>query len=252
MTADVTSFLPRPDRAEAVEHLSEDDRLAAATFEAKFVAERWRAESARRWLQMVCRPDPDFPEATVYTVYYDTPGLRCLHEKLNGDYLKSKVRLRWYRVGERAGDAAFLEVKMRLGSRREKVRVPVPFQGTWPTYGSLDVPSLRSVPRQLRVAGITIPHDYRPVLLVRYRRHRFIERLTGLRASLDTDICSPAVSRREGLTPRDLPLPFVVFEWKGLRDTLPDSLRILTTLGFRKSSFSKYSACYDYTLTAGG
>ena len=116
MTADVTSFLPRPDRAEAVEHLSEDDRLAAATFEAKFVAERWRAESARRWLQMVCRPDPDFPEATVYTVYYDTPGLRCLHEKLNGDYLKSKVRLRWYRVGERAGDTAFLEVKMRLGS----------------------------------------------------------------------------------------------------------------------------------------
>ena len=100
----------------------------------------------------------------------------------------------------------------------------MPFQGTWPTYGSLDVPSLRSVPRQLRVAGITIPHDYRPVLLVRYRRHRFIERLTGLRASLDTDICSPAVSRREGLTPRDLPLPFVVFEWKGLRDTLPEEV----------------------------
>ena len=150
MTADVTSFLHRPDRAEAVEHLSEDDRLAAATFEAKFVAERWRAESARRWLQMVCRPDPDFPEATVYTVYYDTPGLRCLHEKLNGDYLKSKVRLRWYRVGERAGDTAFLEVKMRLGSRREKVRVPA--------YGAKKRPRLgrcwSSLPSSLRLCRL--------------------------------------------------------------------------------------------------
>ena len=122
----------------------------------------------------------------------------------------------------------------------------------WPTRGSLDIPSLRFVPRLLRPMGFVVPDDYRPVLLVRYRRHRFIQPHTGLRASLDRDIHAPAVSRARGLTPNPLPLPTTVFECKGRRDHLPESLRPVTTLGFRKSSFSKYAACYDHALTPAG
>ena len=224
-------------------------RLAGADFELKFVGERWRGESVRRWLRLVCRPDPAFPESTVYTVYYDTPTLDGLREKRNSDYLKTKLRLRWYLVGERVMDPAFLEVKSRFGSRREKRRVPLPFQSSWLTRGSLDIPSLRRVPPLLRHAGFVAPDDFRPVLLVRYRRHRFIEPQTGLRASLDCGIDAPAVNRAEGLTPVLLPLPVTVFEFKGQRDHLPESLRALTTLGFRKASFSKYAACYDHALT---
>ena len=238
--------------AAAPERDTEYERLSAADYELKFVAERWRVKPVLRWLQVVCRPDPAFPTGTVFTIYYDTPTLDCLHEKRNSDYLKTKVRLRWYRVGDRVSDIAFLETKSRLGSRREKPRLPLPYQPSWPTSGSLDVPSLRTVSRQLRSAGITVSGDYQPVLLVRYRRHRFIEPLTGLRASLDTEICAPAVSRARRLTPSPLPLPTTVFEFKGPRDGLPESLCPLTTLGFRKSSFSKYSACYDYTLELAG
>lgn len=200
------------------------------------------------WLRLVCRPDPVFPESTVFTVYYDTPALDCLREKHNSDYLKTKIRLRWYVVDGRVTDAAFLEVKSRFGSRREKHRVTLPFQSAWPTHGSLDIPSLRRVLRLARPDGLMVPDDYRPVLLVRYRRRRFIEPHTGLRASLDSDIGAPAVSRAEGLTPNRLPLPVTVFEFKGPRDHLPESLRVLTTLGFRKASFSKYAACYDHAL----
>ena len=201
-----------------------------------------------RWLRLACRPDPAFPESTVLTVYYDTPGLDCLEEKRNSDYLKTKLRLRWYRVGGRVGDAAFLEVKARFGARREKRRVAVPFQPAWSARGSLDVSSLRRVPRLLRPAGIVMRDDYRPVLLVRYLRHRFVEPRTGLRASLDGEIQAPAVSRTEGLVPNPIPLPVTVFECKGARDHLPESLRVLTTLGFRRASFSKYAACYDHSL----
>ena len=225
----------------------EEERLSRATFESKFVAERWRAESARRWLQVTCRPDPVFPKATVFTIYFDTPTLDCLREKQNSDYLKTKVRLRWYRLEDRVSDSAFLEIKSRVGTRREKFRLPLPHQEAWPTRGSLDVPSLQTVPRHLRAAGIAVADHFRPVLLVRYQRHRFIERVTGLRASLDTNICAPAVSWAARLVPCPLPLPHCVFEFKGPRDHLPEALRPLTTFGFRKSSFSKYGACYDYS-----
>ena len=231
---------------------TEAERLSAAPFESKFVAERWRAEPARRWLQVICRPDPAFPKGTVFTIYYDTPTLDCLREKQNSDYLKTKVRLRWYQLEGRVSESAFLEIKSRLGARREKFRLPLPHQDVWPTHGSLDAQFLQTVPRHLRAAGIGIAGDYRPVLLVRYQRHRFIEPLTGFRASLDTNICAPAVSRAWRLVSCPLPLPYCVFEFKGPRDHLPDTLRALTTFGFRKSSFSKYSACYDYTLAFAG
>ena len=238
-----TDQLVRPSR-------SEDERLSQATFESKFVAERWRAEPARQWLQVICRPDPTFPRGTVFTVYYDTPSLDRLREKQNSDYLKTKVRLRWYHLDDRVSDSAFLEIKSRLGTRREKLRLPVALEPTWPTRGSLDVPSLRTVLQHLRSAGIPAIDHYRPVLLVRYQRHRFIEPLTGLRASLDTNICAPAASWAAQLVPSAVPLPHCVFEFKGPRDHLPETLRPLTTFGFRKSSFSKYGACYDYSLSS--
>ena len=178
----------------------------------------------------------------------DAPGLDCLAEKRNSDYLKTKVRLRWYRVAGRCADTAFLETKSRLGLRREKRRVKLPFTSAWPTRGSLDVPSLRGMSRLLRSEGVAALEDYRPALLVRYRRQRFIEPRTGIRVNLDTDIRAPAVSRARRLFPVPLPLQLTVFECKGQRDHLPESLRALTAFGFRRSSFCKYAACYDYAL----
>ena len=227
---------------------TDHDRLSSADFELKFVGEPWRTGSALRWLRLVCLPDPSFPESTVFTVYYDTPTLDCLLEKRNSDYLKTKIRLRWYRVGDRATDSAFLEVKSRYGSRREKLRVTLPFRSAWQTRGFLDTPSLRDVPGLLRPEGLAGLDDYRPVLQVRYRRHRFIEPQSGLRISLDSDIRAPAVSRAGGLIPNPLPLPTAVFELKGRRDHFPERLQVLTRLGFRKASFSKYAACYDHAL----
>ena len=237
-----------PSKLAASPPASDEQLLSSLDFELKFVGERWRAEAVLRWLRLVCRPDPTFPESVVSTVYYDTPGFDCLREKRNSDYLKTKIRLRWYLVGSRVTDSAFLEVKSRFGSRREKRRVTLPFRPDWSTRGCLNTSSLRHVPRLLRPSGFVAPDDYRPVLLVRYRRHRFIEPHTGLRASLDTGIHAPAVSRTEGLTPNPLPLPVAVFEFKGQRDHLPESLQVLTTVGFRKSSFSKYAACYDHSF----
>ena len=70
--------------------------VLAAERELKFTLPAARAHLARRWLERCCRRDPEFPAAVVWTIYYDTPALLSLGEKINSDYLKRKIRVRWY------------------------------------------------------------------------------------------------------------------------------------------------------------
>lgn len=60
-----------------------------------------RAGAVAAFLAAYCRPDPEHPGGRVSTIYYDTPELCLLGEKTNSDFLKTKVRLRWY--GEPTG-----------------------------------------------------------------------------------------------------------------------------------------------------
>jgi hypothetical protein len=64
--------------------------------ELKYSLQAGRVPLARRMLASACRPDPEHAVACVWTIYYDTPQLTSLREKINSDYLKVKVRLRWY------------------------------------------------------------------------------------------------------------------------------------------------------------
>jgi hypothetical protein len=80
--------------------------------ELKFTMPAARAHLARRRLETLCRRDPEFPSAIVWTIYYDTPALVSLGEKLNSDYLKRKIRVRWYSdLQRRVTGPAFIEAK---------------------------------------------------------------------------------------------------------------------------------------------
>ena len=95
--------------------------------ELKFVLPASRADIAARLLGMLCKPDGRYPDADVWTIYYDSPGFDSLDEKLNSDYLKTKIRVRWYTPpGGPAEGPVFLEAKQRVGNRRDKVRVLLP------------------------------------------------------------------------------------------------------------------------------
>ena len=91
--------------------------------ELKFTMPAARAQLARRRLETLCRRDPEFPSAIVWTIYYDTPALVSLGEKVNSDYLKRKIRVRWYSDLEgRVTGPAFVEAKLRVGTLRSKAR----------------------------------------------------------------------------------------------------------------------------------
>jgi VTC domain-containing protein len=214
---------------------------SAGERELKFTLPAGLAHLARRRLESVCRRDPEFPAAVVWTIYYDTPALASLGEKINSDYLKRKIRVRWYSDLEGCvSGPAFVEAKFRMGTRRSKVRARLPYSADEVAGWDLQDPRLLSFPLLLREQGVLNQESWQPMMLIRYRRDRFIEPFTGSRVSLDADISGAAANPRFLTAPDRSPLATAVLEVKGQGDELPAALRPLLALGLQKRSFSKF------------
>jgi hypothetical protein len=126
------------------------------------------------------------------------------------------------------------------------VRVRVPYEAGDVSRWELEDPRLQSLPQLLREKGIVLRDRWQPVLLVRYRRDRFIEPVSGTRVSLDAEIAAPAVNPRFLSTSDSTPLGLGILEVKGNADELPRVLWPLLQLGARKRSFSKFLAIYQH------
>lgn len=220
--------------------------------EIKLVLPNGAAPSLVRWLRSRCWPDPLYPAATVSSIYYDTPDWRLLREKVNSDFLKTKVRLRWYSDIDGAGpqDRSYLEVKRRVGSQRQKLRVETEVSGRWLSGSGLAAPRLLSLPRLLRARGIALPGPLFPVFQVRYKRLRFAEPRTGARLCIDYDICAPRVNWQMLPRANCFQLRHAVLEVKGRGTEIPEPLRRVAALGCQKRSFSKYAICYEKIMNA--
>ncbi len=180
-------------------------------------------------------------------MYYDTPALISLGEKINSDYLKRKIRVRWYSATDgRVSGPAFVEAKLRLGTRRSKVRIQLPYPADEIAHWDLQDPRLLRFPLLLREQGVLHQASWQPMMLIRYRRDRFIEPLTHSRVSLDADISGPAANPRFISAPNLSPLATAVLEVKGSGDELPVALRPLLALGLHKTSFSKFMAVHAH------
>lgn len=219
--------------------------------ELKFTVPEERVALVRHRLAALCRPDPLHAPARVVTVYYDTPGYDALDEKANSDYLKTKIRVRWYEPlrGGTPGGPVFVEGKYRTGAIRSKVRVSVGPDAAevcgWPLQ---DERWLRLI-EPLREEGLEVARKVAPVLRLSYVRERFTDLVYGGRVTLDTAITVEAVnpSRLPGRSGR---LSGGVLEHKGAATELPPHLRSLVGAGARKASFSKYLACYIHATGA--
>jgi hypothetical protein len=208
--------------------------------EIKYVMPAASAGPAEAWLKATCRPERAYPPAWVCSVYFDSPGADLLEEKTNSDYLKTKVRVRWYEpLAGPAGGPAFLEIKQRAGTTREKRRLalstPAADVAGWPLHDPRWL--LLVAPAAARIGG-----PLAPVLRMRYVRSRFFDSLSETRVALDRHLEVTAV--HPALRPRPVPagLPWAVVEWKGTSPELSSGLRGLTRFGAGRQSFSKYLA----------
>jgi VTC domain-containing protein len=207
--------------------------------ELKYVIPAGRALLARYTVAALCRPDAQFPSAVVSTIYYDTPDLELLSEKINSDYLKTKVRLRWY--SSSPGPAhAFLEIKSRVGALRRKLRIETSLTADEVRELPLEHPALVQVLEAARPLGVALPARLMPALLLRYERFRFLEPVSGSRICVDAGIEAVRGNPRLLGHVFQARLPLAVIEVKGRDDELPLALRSLVRLGARRASCSKY------------
>jgi hypothetical protein len=220
--------------------------------EVKFVLPATAAGPARALLAGLCRREEPHPRSRVGTIYFDDRTLTSAGEKQASDYRKTKVRVRWY---DGAG-ALHLEVKRRFGSRREKLRLPVAGDGDQLEAGGLAAAARLPVAATLAASGFFSGgeslFDLAPVIRLDYQRERFVDAASDCRLSLDTEIV--AIERapwyaaaRAGRQP-DGGLAVAIVECKGPARALPYALRALDTLGARRRSFSKYTACLEHGI----
>ena len=205
-----------------------------------------RQEALLSLLRAACLADPRFPDDRVCTIYFDTPGWRGLRDKVDSDYLKTKVRLRWYETARPpAASEAFLEVKRKVGAVRSKLRLGTGLSGEEVRQMPLADGALRDLVGRLAEVGYASPTGLRPVIELCYRRRRFVDPDSAARLALDTEI---GVRRAHpSLRPPapDRRLPVAVLEVKGKARSLPPRLRAAIGMGARKASLSKYAAAYD-------
>lgn len=233
--------------SEATRDVAPQKAPRAGERELKFTLPAGRVHIVRRRLESLCRRDPEFPAAIVWTIYYDTRALVSLGEKLNSDYLKRKIRVRWYSDLEgRVTGPAFVEAKLRVGTRRSKERARLSYPAEELVAWDLQDPRFLSFPLMLRDKGILGQDSWQPVMLIRYRRDRFVEPLSNSRVSLDTDISAAAVNRTLVSATDHSPLATAVLEVKGASDQLPIVLRSVLPLGLHKRSFSKFLVVYAH------
>ncbi len=213
--------------------------------EIKFVVPASSAGPLCAWVAGVCPPERAHPPARVSTVYFDTPGLALLAEKIHSDYLKTKVRVRWYGAIDSRASAVFAEVKRRVGNRREKTRVRLDVEAAEIARWPLSDPRWVALMWPLRAAAPELPARLVPVLTLTYVRSRFVDPRCAARLTLDQHIATTAVN--PGVATGHVPawLDVAVFEYKGALFDVPPHLRPIVRFGARRHAFSKYLACYQ-------
>ncbi len=200
-------------------------------------------------LRHTCRPDIEYPQEQINSLYFDTAALDQHTKSLSGDFRKDKVRIRWYHEAEPEGGMCpvFLELKTREGfaSYKQRLRLLVPAQNLrLARLGDGIVPKTL-LADTIAKFGYIPPEPLQPVIRICYWRYRFREILTGARVSLDCHIRSTIIARGLGYRGSEVELSGGVIEVKGRSMELPATLKHLKLLDIDWSRFSKYSTCID-------
>ena len=214
--------------------------------ELKFIAAAIRAEPLLEWLRARCVPDPLYPDGLVTSIYFDNRSMVLLGAKINSDFIKRKVRVRWYSDPATgvAQDPAFVEIKEKVGARRFKIRVPLEVAAA-EVAGNASISALRGLLAPLRRAGHWIAADLQPFVRIAFRRRRFTDPTNGARISIDSDILGTTANPALLAACGQVLLAHAVVEVKGGNRELSRWMGPLRHLGCRRASFSKYERCFQ-------
>jgi len=218
-------------------------------FEQKFLVPLPYVRQVKEILSHTCVCDRRYEEDTVCSLYFDSRNLHAFNEVLNGDIRKSKLRLRWYELSSaKINDPvdAYLEIKSKEGfrghKRREKIRLTQElFRKPMKTENYLTPDFFKA----LIEIGWKEKSQFFPIMLIKYKRARFWDILSGLRFCFDYGLKVTHINNAliNAVAPVDVNKS--VLEIKGTTYHWPKTLKILAPFSLRGTSFSKYAYCLE-------
>ena len=211
--------------------------------ELKFHVPGHASSAVRRWLAAAFRPHGKHAVSTICSIYFDSRSGQSFREKEASDFRKTKYRIRWYAdsSGRASEHPAYLEIKEKHGAARVKRRVPLSVPAARIAEMPLTDQWFTSIFGRATAEGRAAPEqDLRPVLELRYERHRYAHAAFTETFCLDSNIrctrthpaCLPQAHGR--------PLDHGVFEQKGAAQQPLPVLQALPRFGARRASISKY------------
>jgi hypothetical protein len=217
--------------------------------EAKYTFRSGVADLLQPTLAASCMRDPAHAEDFVNSIYFDSIDRFHLAEKVNSDYLKTKLRFRWYGSEHdiESGQPliGYLEVKSKQGAQRRKERIQVEVDRESVIAGHEDFATLSKLLNCARDCGYNFPRPVFPMIAIRYKRSRYIDLLTGARIALDRGIGYSAVNSRFFMSTGPRTLTLGVLEIKSNDGEIPRSLIATRKFLNRRDSFSKYEECWQ-------
>ena len=217
--------------------------------ERKFYIAPHKVETAYGLLRVLCRPDLVYPAEQINSLYFDTDSFDQYERSLAGDFVKNKVRLRWYGTDAELNmmQPVFVELKSRKGfaGTKQRLEMRVPVEKLLPAYIHEGIISKTLLCNTLAWFGHFPLEPLYPIIKISYWRYRFREVLTGISVALDCHVRSTMIAANAGNGERELELPGTILEIKGRSMEIPSSLKQFKLLGIDWGRFSKYSACID-------
>ena len=239
-----------------IKQVTADTAMPTQRLEQKFFVPPGNIGFACTLLRQVCRPDSEYPEGQVNSLYFDTPDLDQYMRSVSGEFKKDKVRIRWYAETKSSQRLVpvFLELKSRQGFASSKLRqrFQVSAQHLEPPYLGAGIVDKTILVDTLTEFGHYPELPLRPIIVISYRRYRLNEISTGMRVSFDYNIRSSVVASEYGHGERELRLQGGVIEVKGSILELPPTLRRIKLLDTDWRRFSKYCCCLGSHLSAPG
>jgi hypothetical protein len=221
---------------------------SSGSFEQKYTFVNLSHQPILAWLRHVYVPHPLYHEGFICSIYYDSPLFDHYEEKRNSEFLKTKVRLRWYEQSSESVRSprtkCFLELKQKVGGVRQKKRLELSIDTKILRGDSLATEELQRLPERLFELTTTRDMCLMPMMQIRYFRQRFIDPRTGSSVALDTDISCDRVNRNYIPATHPVHLGNGVLEVKGDRKGLPDSLLPISS-ALTRDAFSKYGRCIE-------
>lgn len=165
-------------------------------FELKYLADRRLIDGFRAELPARLDRDPHGVDGfyPVWSLYYDTRGLRFYWEKIDGEKFRRKLRLRHYGTPDDLDDASpvWVEIKQRVNRVTQKRRVRLPYAAARQLCAG-KAPAIfeaRDEPIIEEILVMAAQNHLVPTTVVGYVREAYLGRDedSGLRVTIDSRI----------------------------------------------------------------